>query len=185
MSESSKVVNGIDTAAVRAMIGAIEKDPAEALATFSATTKWLGATKSVAEITRWSLGKVSHEKSFKIVIDEPRELLGTDSAPNPQEFLLAALNACMTVGYVAAAAMAGVQLTKLEIATTGELDLRGFLGLDKSVKPGYDELSYVVTMAGNGTREQFSEIHETVVRTSPNRWNLANPITMRAKLIVE
>ena len=51
--------------------------------------------------------------------------------------LLSALNACMTVGYVAGAAVRGIRLTSLEIETRGELDLRGFLNLSDSVPPGY------------------------------------------------
>ena len=38
------------------------------------------------------------------------ELLGQNSAPNPQELLMTALNACITVGYVAGAAVKGVTL---------------------------------------------------------------------------
>jgi len=81
--------------------------------------------------------------------------------------------------------MQGIELDKLEIQTAGELDLRGFLGLDASVKPGYDEIQYTVRIKGNGTPEQFQEIHDTVMATSPNRWNMANPIKLKADLIIE
>ena len=49
--------------------------------------------------------------------DEPEEILGSNEAPNPQELLMAALNARMTVGYVAGAAKRGISLTRLEIET--------------------------------------------------------------------
>ena len=39
----------------------------------------------------------------------------------------------MMVGYVAQAAVRGVKLTDCRIETEGELDLRGFLGLDEEV----------------------------------------------------
>jgi uncharacterized OsmC-like protein len=117
--------------------------------------------------------------------DEPLELLGTNTAPNPQELLMSALNACMMVGYVAGAALNGITLQKLEIETSGTLDLRGFLGLDDKVKPGYEKLSYVVRIKGNGTPLQFREIHETVMRTSPNYFNIARPIYLDGELKVE
>jgi hypothetical protein len=88
------------------------------------------------------------------------------------------------VGYVAGAAVRGVTLDLLEIDTTGQLDLRGFLGLDDSVPPGYETLDYVVRIAGNGTREQFAEIHRTVMQTSPNYFNMACPIRMNGTLEV-
>ena len=51
---------------------------------------------------------------------------------------MAAFNACITVGYVAGAALKGIKLESLEIRTKGQLDLRGFLGLDDTVPPGYE-----------------------------------------------
>jgi uncharacterized OsmC-like protein len=108
--------------------------------------------------------------------------LGENTAPNPQELLMAAVNACMTVGYVAGASIRGIKLTKLEIETTGQLDLRGFLGLDDAVPPGYETIDYVVRIEGDGTSEQFHEIHRTVMQTSPNYFNLARPIRMNGKL---
>lgn len=38
---------------------------------------------------------------------------------------------------------------------------------------------------GSGTPEQFQAVHETVMATSPNYWNVANPIKLNPKLIVE
>lgn len=98
---------------------------------------------------------------------------------------MSAMNACMLVGYVVGAAVRGITLTKLEIETEGALDLRGFLGIDPTVKPGYDTLRYTVRIAGDGIAEQFEAIHRTVMRTSPNRFNLAMPISLEASLEVE
>jgi hypothetical protein len=49
------------------------------------------------------------------------------SVANPQENLIAALNACLTVGYVAQCAVRGITLESLAIETNGEMDLRGYL----------------------------------------------------------
>ncbi len=131
------------------------------------------------------LGGKRLAKNFKIRIDEPTQLCGTNTQPNPQEYLMAAFNACMMVGYVAGASLNGIELESVEIDTEGALDLRGFLGLDSSVKPGYDRIRYTVRIKGNGTEEQFREIHETVIATSPNRFNIASPIKLDAKLVVQ
>jgi hypothetical protein len=81
--------------------------------------------------------------------------------------------------------MAGIELEELRIETEGDIDLRGFLGLDSNIKPGYDEISYTVHIKGNGTRDQFQKVHETVGATSPNQFNIANPIKLNSKLVVE
>lgn len=98
---------------------------------------------------------------------------------------MAGLNSCMMVGYVAGCAVRGIELDSISIETEGQLDLRGFLGLDKTVPPGYDEIRYTVRLKGSGTAEQFEEVHQTVMATSPNFWNLSKPIRMRPQLVLE
>ena len=98
---------------------------------------------------------------------------------------MAALNACMMVGYVVGAAVEGITLEKVEIETRGELDLRGFLGIDPTVRPGYESMQYTVRIKGDGTPAQFAKIHDTVRRTSPNYFNIAQPIRLDAELVVE
>ena len=97
---------------------------------------------------------------------------------------MAAVNACMMVGYVAGASLKGIDLDTVEIRTKGELDLRGFLGLDDKVPPGYETIDYEVRIKGNGTPEQFEEIHQTVMKTSPNYFNISRPIRMNGSLHV-
>ena len=97
---------------------------------------------------------------------------------------MAAFNACITVGYVAGAALKGINLESLEIKTKGQLDLRGFLGLSDSVLPGYANIDYVVSIKGDGSPEDFAEIHETVMKTSPNYFNMSRPIKMNGSLRV-
>ena len=179
---SADIMNGIDTTALGAYAAQVKADKAAGIVKFSVVSDWKGGTKSVGKVSGWEIGGKPLTKSFEITADEPPELLGKNEAPNPQELLLAAMNACMTVGYVATAAMMGVKLSSLQIRSSGALDLRGFLGLDEKVKPGYDSLDYEVIIEGDGTPEQFQQIHDTVTNTSPNRWNVANEIRLNAKL---
>jgi uncharacterized OsmC-like protein len=177
-------VNGLDVNALGEVVEAIEKDAGQAKVSFDVTTRWQGQTRSETTVDGFTIAGERIKRSHKIVADEPKELLGSDGAPNPQELLMAAVNACMTVGYVAGAATKGITLRKLEIRTSGNLDLRGFLGLDDKVPPGYESIQYEVAISGDGTPEQFEEIHETVMKTSPNYFNLNRPIRMNGVLRV-
>ena len=177
-------VNGLDLAALGETVEAIEADAGKALVSFDVTTRWTGQTRSESTVTGFTLAGERITRSHKIVADEPCELLGADSAPNPQELLMAALNACMMVGYVAGASMRGINLDSVEIATRGQLDLRGFLGLSDDVAPGYEAIEYDVRIKGDGSREQYEDIHQTVMKTSPNYFNLNRPIRMNGHLTV-
>ena len=75
-------------------------------------------------------------RNFTIDADEPFELLGRNTAPNPQELLMTALNACLTVRLRDRRAERGIALESVQIETSGALDLRGLLGLDPAVAPG-------------------------------------------------
>jgi uncharacterized OsmC-like protein len=182
---AGRQVNGLDVDALMNVIREIEKDPAKGQVEFRVRSEWKGQTKSRALVESYTIGGQEVHRSFAIDADEPFELLGRNTAPNPQELLMTALNACITVGYVAGASVKGIALEKVEIETSGALDLRGFLGIDPAVRPGYDTIRYVVRIKGAGTPEQFQEIHETVARTSPNYFNIARPVKIDARLVVE
>jgi len=174
--------NGIDVAALQQFAKGVAEDASKRSARFNVKTKWAHQTRSVATVSKYSLGGVEHQRHFEIAADEPAELLGQNSAPNPQELLMAALNACLTVGYVVNAAGMGITVHSLEIETDGELDLRGFLGLDESVNPGYDEVSYVVRLHTDASREQVEKLHQIVTKTSVNLANFSKAIRMVPKL---
>ena len=180
----NKPVNGLDLVALGEVVEAIGNDANQAKVGFEVTTRWAGQTRSETTVESFTMAGERIRRSHKIIADEPCELLGADSAPNPQELLMAAFNACITVGYVAGASVKGIDLESVEIRTKGELDLRGFLGLSDEVAPGYEAIDYEVRIKGNGSPEQFEEIHQTVMRTSPNYFNMSRPIRMNGSLLV-
>ena len=180
------IINDIDLGALQELVDEATQNPCQATLGFEVTTRWDGQFRSESRVGPIVAGNGDRiERSHVILADEPEEILGSNQAANPQELLMAALNACMTVGYVAGAAKRGISLSKLEIETRGTLDLRGFFHLDETTPPGYPSLEYVVRIAGDGTAEQFLEIHQEVQATSPNYDNLARAIRMEATLEVE
>ena len=126
------IVNGINVDDLFALIEGVRRDAAKAKTNWRVTTTWQGQTRSRAQVEGFEIGGEQVPRRFSIDIDEPCELGGTNRFANPQEHLIAALNACMIVGYAAQCAGRGITLETLEIETDGEIDLRGFLG---SIRP--------------------------------------------------
>jgi len=184
-SIKSNVVNGIDVDALLTLLDSVKQDTSKGKTNWHVSTSWQGQTRSRAEVSGFGMGGEEIQRRFSIDIDEPFELGGSNAFANPQEHLIAALNACMTVGYVAQCSIRGITLEQLEIETEGEIDLRGFLGIDSSVPPGYESLSYIVHIKGDGTKEQFAEIHEAVMATSPNFYNIANAVMLKPTLVID
>ena len=182
---SSSVVNGIDTDAVHELMDNVDSDPAKGMTHWRVASAWQGGTHSRAQVDGFAIGGVDVSRRFAIDIDEPFEIGGDNAFANPQEYLLAALNACMIVGYTALCALQGITLQKLEITTEGDIDLRGFFGIEPNVAAGYRELHSTVVIKGDGTEEQFRKIHEMVLATSPNFYNLTRAVSVAPELTIE
>jgi len=183
-TETQSRVNGLDLKSLGQLVEEIKNDASKGFVRFKVASSWKGQTRSETLIQSYFMNGQEISRGFSIPADEPNELLGQNSAPNPQELLMAAFNACIMVGYVATASVMGVALEAVEIETEGELNLRGFLGIDEKVKPGYDSIQYTVRIRGNGSAAQFQAIHENVLKTSPNYFNISQPIAVKAKLLV-
>ncbi len=184
-SSSSNIVNGIDTDAVHTLIESVELNPPQGMTHWKVANTWQGGMHSRARVDGFTIGGNSVLRSFSIDIDEPLELGGGNAYANPQEYLLAGLNACMMVGYSALCALQGITLQKLEITTEGDIDLRGFFGLDPSVAPGYRELQTQVVIKSDGSEDQLRKIHDLVLATSPNFYNITRAVAVVPSLIIE
>jgi uncharacterized OsmC-like protein len=179
------MVNGINVNDVFALIEDVRRDSAKGKTNWRVTTVWQGQARSRSQVDGFEIGEKRVPRRFTVDIDEPCELGGSNRFANPQEHLMAALNACNMVGYVAQCALRGITLESLQIETSGEIDLRGFLGIDPAVPPGYEHIDYVVRIKGSGTAEEFAEIHAAVMATSPNFYNLSRPVGLKPTLVVE
>lgn len=182
---AATTLNGLEPAALATTVAAIAAEPSLAPVAFRARTSWKGRFCSQTDVESYDLSGKTIERRHTIRCDEPSELFGTNTAPNPQDLLLAALNACMMVGFVVAATARGIRIEALEIDSSADLDLRGAFGVDPDVPPGAECIRYTIRVKGDGTREQFEEIHREMSATSPNRFHITSPIRLEPRLVVD
>jgi hypothetical protein len=64
-------------------------------------------------------------------------------------------------------------------------ELTAFLRNRQKRYTGYKGLKCKVRLRGNGTREQYEEVHKTVVATSPNDYNISHAIKLNTELVIE
>ncbi len=158
----------IDLDKANAFLETVREDPTKGRFTFKTTTVWQGG--AVSKTTA---------RNFEIYTDDPKELGGTDSAPDPVELLLAALGTCLSIGYATNAAQAGFDLEDLEIEVEGDIDLRGYFNLDKQVRPGFDQMRVNVKVKSDATDEQLEKLRNLVERTSPMFDNVSNGVPVK------
>lgn len=185
LTHSTTIRNGIDTAALAGAAVGIRDNPANGQTRWAIASRWVGGTRSDHDVSSYELAGKEIPRSFTIRVDEPHELCGTNRYANPQEYLLAALNACMIVGFSAVAALAGIAITRLEIRTEGDIDLRGFLGLEPAIKPGYPYLTQTIHITADASPHQLRQLHDVVKSRSPNFFNLVNAIPVDSRLVIE
>jgi uncharacterized OsmC-like protein len=82
-----------------------------------------------------------HQTKLELDADEPPLLAGHDKGANPVEHLLNALAACLTTTLIYHAAVRGIKIDELESDLEGNIDLRGFLGISKEVRRGYQDIN--------------------------------------------
>jgi uncharacterized OsmC-like protein len=136
------IVNGIELDALGSTVQAIRNDPELGKAHFRVSNKWLDGNQNRSTVTDFYGAKQDnlHKQQYDLLADEPPILAGNDDAPNPVEHMLHALASCVTTSLVAHAAVRGIRLDEVESEIEGDLDLRGYLGLDSEVPKGYTDI---------------------------------------------
>jgi uncharacterized OsmC-like protein len=152
-------VNGVDIETLMGTVNAIKGEPELGACRFRARNSWLGGNHNRSTVTGFFLA-------------------GNDEGANPVEHLLHALASCLTTSMVAHAAVRGIEIEELESELEGDIDLRGFLGLDLNVPKGYTEIRAKFRVRARP--EDLDRIRE-LARFSP----VFHTITRGAKVAVE
>jgi uncharacterized OsmC-like protein len=139
---ASNIVNGIDLDTLTGTVQAIDQDPELGACKFRARNTWVGGSQNCTTVSGFYGAKqeIAHKQVFELHADEPPILAGNDDGANPVEHLLNALAACVTTSMVAHAAVRGIYIEALESELEGDIDLRGFLGLDEDVPKGFTDI---------------------------------------------
>jgi uncharacterized OsmC-like protein len=179
--------NGIDVAQVYGTLDAIAADSSLARFEFRVSNRWITGTHSRSTIQGFhGAGQedASREQPFVVDASEPPVLLGHNEAPNPAELLMHALAGCLTLTIVNVAAARKVTLTEVTSRLEGELDARGALGLDDSIRNGFHRLSVAFTVRGEASPEKLQEIVERAKARSVVYDIVSNgvPVDVRAEV---
>ncbi len=115
------------------------------------------------------------------IVDEPPQLLGDDTAPNPTEALLAALGTCVAVGLQANAVARGWVIKGIAVDLEGDINITSVWGTgDLSPKAvGLTAVRIKVDLDVEGATE--AEIDEIVAHTakwSPVFNTVKNPVAI-------
>jgi uncharacterized OsmC-like protein len=168
MTTTNHTTNGVDTQALFGALDAVKGQPEAAKFEFRAHNEWISGTHSRSTIHDFfGLGaEQTHREPRDFEADHPEQLVATDNAPTPVEFLLHALAACITAGIGNIASARGVQLSRVRSEVSGDIDLVGLLGIDSSVRNGYQGIDVKITIEGDAAAEDLKGVVERSVARS-------------------
>ncbi|MCX7139745.1 MAG: OsmC family protein [Proteobacteria bacterium] len=150
---------------------ALANSPGQAVATFSAESHGHGGLYRKVKI-----------RDFTVEVDEPAALGGTDRAPNPVEYALAALATCQEITYWLHAAALGIPLTDVSVKLEGTIDLRGFFAAAPGVRPGFKEIRGTVQFDSTASADELRRLKQVVDAHCPVLDLFRNPTPIALEL---
>jgi uncharacterized OsmC-like protein len=170
MSTTAETIrNGVDRQQLFATLDAIKADPSLARFQFRARNRWIDGAHNRSTIRDFYAANqedTSRVEEFVLDAGEPAILLGSDTGPNPAEYLLHALAACLTTSLVYVAAARGVRLTEVESTVEGDMDVQGALGLSDDYRNGFERIRVSFRVAGDAPEEKLREVVARAQRRS-------------------
>ena len=117
---------------------------------------------------------VAEARNFKIIVDEPPTLGGTDHGANPVEYLLASYAGCLNVmGHLIAGEL-GFKLDKLEIEINGDLNPERLFGSSFNDRAGFKKINITLKPYGDATPELLDKWVQAIENRCPVNDNLQN-----------
>lgn len=161
-SEAARI-NDVDVSAIRAL-----RDTACA-APGVATTSWQVST-------RWALG-----------CDDQAHRFGRGEAgegdPTPQEQLLGVVNTCLLLGLRTRCALDRLQLDMIEVTTTGEMDLRGVVGLP-TPEPGVRGIAVNIVIEAQAGEGRLRRLAREALEASPVLSTLRGAVSLSSEIVI-
>ena len=183
---TTTIVNGVDVAALETMIENVRKNPALGQAQFRARNSWIhGAHNRTSVQGFYAAGEedTSREEPFVLDSDEPPLLLGENLGANAVEIALTALASCMTGTLVYYAAAMGIQLDEVSAELEADLDQRGLLDIEDTVRNGFQHIRVDYRIESPEPRERIVELLGVAQQRSPVYDIMTNPVPVSLRLV--
>ena len=171
--------NGLDADQMVQTVEALKKDKTLAKFEFRASNRWIDGMVTRSSIQGFygaGAEDTSRSKPFVFTSGEPPVLLGANEGAGAGEFLLHALASCVASTAVMHATARGIRIESISTELRGDVDLQGLLGLDPSVRPGYQRITVKVAIKADCSDAELDELVTLVRGHSPMYDTISRPV---------
>lgn len=168
--KTATLVNGVKVVELEQIIEEFKKDAGKAKLKARAHNQWVNGGHCRSRIKDFNVGgeeDATRSGAFTLEADEPEPMLGENHGPTATEAALHALASCLNTTFIYHAAAKGIEIKELELELEGDLDLRGFLGVDPKVRNGYTTIHVTFRVKSDAPREKIEELMKLAQRRSP------------------
>ncbi|MBI9065789.1 MAG: OsmC family protein [Salinivirgaceae bacterium] len=124
-------------------------------------------------------------RGFEIVIDEPTDLGGTNTAANPVEYILAAYAGCLNVMAHVCAKELGIEMRGIKIDLVGNLNPARLFGQSFDERAGYKEIKVTLKPDADMDEPTSEKWLKAILDRCPVGDNLKNATEIVASLKYE
>ncbi len=169
-------MNHVNMEKLKELMNATEKDPANAKIAPRISGRWIFEDGQ----PQFSSVMNIEGNQFTVDADMPTKLGGWGTRPGPLHYCLYGLASCYAYTFAAMAAMEGIELTRLEVAAEGHLDLSKVLGL--SERPIVEEVVWKIKVSSDASKEKIEKLKKLAEERCPAVYCLTNPIKLSIDL---
>jgi uncharacterized OsmC-like protein len=127
----------------------------------------VGQGTAITRVTlRPGLSAEVEDGAWRFTVGMSEKYGGLNDGPNPGVYGRAAIGSCLAIGYAMWAARLDVPLRALSVEVRADYDVRGELGVDDSIRPGYGRLVYIVTVDTDAPEDAVLQWLDTADRHS-------------------
>ena len=167
-------LNGINLTDLQSGLDEIAKQPEARHAGKRSRIQWLGGFRFNSFV-----------RNNTFIVEEPASTTAPDNAPNAMEYVLGALGACLSTGFVLNATRQGISIINLEVALDSTQDnVFTFFGLSDEGHPGFMEVRAKLYVQADADEATLQQIWEQSVATSPVGNSLARNVTITPEISV-
>ena len=159
------------------MVSSTIKDALERNARVVEARPSVGQGTAVTKVTlQPGLACEVEDGAWRFAVGMTEKYGGLNNGPNPGVYGRAALGSCLAIGYGMWAARLEIPIRALTVEVRARYDVRGELGVDDSIRPGYADVVYVVTIDTDASDADVRRLLDTADQHSSWLDDLRNPV---------
>jgi uncharacterized OsmC-like protein len=105
-------------------------------------------------------------RDFRFIVAEPEKIGGKNEGPTPMEYVLGALNGCLSVVIELVAKERGFELRDLRVSSSGLVDQRGLFGT-ADVSPQFQSVEVRISGVVSAPGSKLTEFQNAVLKRCP------------------